>query len=215
MGQVAEFTFSEKDEYKTEATPAGEVSSVYFYDREDFEKAIIALAYKNEPRPIPASMGAIFLNGLVDHVAMKKIALVILSSGNYSAIPHDMVGLEPEAWREKSVAIRKYHELAHFIQRKLYPGNKDALRDELKADMVGLLYAFGTYDTNMAKLFLGIEGDTYREGGRLQNYLEITPETITDTKRIIDVLKSEADAWKGEDWFSLLMKIEEKYGKNL
>ena len=167
-----DFTYSDMDVYSIEATPAGEVEAMYFHERCDFENAIISLAYKLERRPIPSSMGAMFLSGLVDRVAMKKTAVVILSRGGYSAITAETVGLDQLAWYDMSLTIRKNHELAHFVQRKLFPQNKNALRDEIKADMVGIIAAYGYYDTNLARLFLGTEGDRYRDGGRLQNYAD-------------------------------------------
>lgn len=204
------FTFCDKDVYSVETTPAGEVEVLYFYRREDFENAVIALAYKLERRPIPASMGALFLSGLVDRVAMCKTSIVILSRGGYSAIPSSAVGLEEEEWLDKSFVIRRDHELAHFVQRKLFPENKDALRDEIKADMVGLISAFGEYKPDFAKLFLGTEGDSYREGGRLQNYVNETAninDLMLFTNQYIDTLT--LHTINRSDAFNCLIEIEE------
>ncbi len=86
------------------------------------------------------------------------------------------INLSDEEWIEKSITIRKFHELRHFEDRKLRPDDIDVLRDEILADRDGLISAFGNYDKNLAKLFLGIEGEEYREGGRLANYL---PDGVT------------------------------------
>lgn len=164
------FTYSDKDKMTVENTPAGKVEALYFYERQDFENAVIALAYRLESRPIPPSTGAMFLNGLVDYKEMCKKKIILLSRGGYSAIPASDVGMSDEEWFEKSLLIRKHHELAHFIQRSLFPENTNILKDEIKADMAGLIGAFGYYDSYLAHLFLGIEGDEYRKGGRLENY---------------------------------------------
>ena len=102
--------------------------------------------------------------------------LILLSGGPYSAISAENAshalgyGLNEDEWLSKSVTIRKYHELTHFISRKLYIDNKEAIRDEIVADAIGLISAFGKYNTNLAKLFLGIENEQYRPGGRLEIY---------------------------------------------
>lgn len=212
LQSVGLISLSPLDRYEVISSPAGPVECVCYYDRKDFENAIIALAYKLEPRPIPASMGAMFLSGLVDHVAMEKVSIILLSRGPYSAIPAKAVGLDEEEWLDRSYDIRRHHETAHFIQRKLFPENKHPLKDEVKADMVGLMKAFGRYDPSMARLFLGIEGDRYRPGGRLEIYEH---EGKTD-----DEFMQEANAYlnriaeyvsgRTEDAYTLLMELEEK-----
>ncbi|MBQ6575892.1 MAG: hypothetical protein IJL90_07295, partial [Lachnospiraceae bacterium] len=60
----------------------------------------------------------------------------------------------------------------------------DAIWDELVADAVGITAAFGKYDADLEKLFLGIEGNTYT-GGRLENYTDVDKAL---TVKICDVL---------------------------
>ena len=63
---------------------------------------------------------------------------------------------------------------------------------EVMADMIGLLFAFSQYDTHLAKVFLGIENDTYRVGGRLENYVA-NGQDISDVfmyaNRCVEVFK--------------------------
>ncbi len=102
--------------------------------------------------------------------------LIILSAGPYSAVSAQEAGktagcvFTEEEWCKLSIVIRKYHELTHFIARKRFPENMEAIRDEIIADAIGLTAAFGRYETGLAKLFLGLEENIYREGGRLQLY---------------------------------------------
>jgi len=207
-----ELTYSENDFFEKADTPAGNVDVMYFHERKDFENAVIALAYMLEKRPIPPSMGAMFLNGLVDRVNNVKVALVILSRGYYSAVKPEEVGLPEEEWLEKSFIIRKNHELAHFVQRKLFPENKDALKDEIKADMTGLIAAFGKYKPDMARLFLGTEGKEYRKGGRLENYVTKDDDLfllMKEANEYIDTVSSLSEGM--EDPFSCLIEIEKHF----
>ncbi len=132
--------------------------------------------------------------------------IILLSSGLYSAVPAKWVHMDEKDWQERSVTIRMYHELTHFICRKLFPEKKDALRDEIYADCIGLIAAFGRYNASLAKIFLGIENEiTCRAGGRLEHYVpECTEEVVRDTARLIQEAKARVDGnWRPDGWESL------------
>lgn len=237
----AELSFSMNigDRLETVATPAGEAEVLFLAERDDFEHAIRSLAYRCEPAELPASMGASAISGLINweklHSHMEEYlrnggtdedgefarftsdksnyldSLIVLSSGPYSAVSATDMGMEPEQWNAASVTIRKYHELAHFFSRRLYPENKEAVRDEILADLTGLLAAFGTYDAGAARRFLGIEGESYREGGRLQNYVENEDgaSAMGKADRIISELTLLINKIEKRDVFEVLGWIEE------
>ena len=110
-----------------------------------------------------------------------------------------------QEWAAKSATIRMYHELTHFICRKLYPEKKDEIRDEIYANCIGLTAAFGRYDPRLAKTFLGIEAETYRKGGRLEHYApECTEEDILTAGRWIrEAEERAAAAWQPGPWETL------------
>lgn len=192
------YSFSVEDELKVFPTPAGLAEVLFLKERADFEHCVCALAYRCEPKNIPASMGATTVSGLNDwgkicayraeyeqaggqhwHEEFKRFTadpanfrttLILVSNGYYSAVPPEAVGLSREEWLQKSLTIRTYHELTHFVCRSRYPADIDPIRDEVIADAIGLIAAFGIYDPQKAALFLGIENDVYRPGGRLENY---------------------------------------------
>lgn len=122
-----------------------------------------------------------------------KDSLIILSGGDYSAVctkdinkqlEKEEKSLSEEEWKQASIEIRKYHELTHFICQRLYPDHKSAIRDEIIADAIGIIAAFNSYKPKIAKLFLGLEGRTYREGGRLQNYyFDQEPKSVQKNAR--------------------------------
>lgn len=104
-------------------------------------------------------------------------AILILSRGPYSQVPAREVGLSSEEWLDKSHTIRLYHECTHFVCYRLHPGERDKIRDEVVADAVGLIAAFGYFDRKMAEHFLGIQDGRYI-GGRLENYTDQPQEII-------------------------------------
>ena len=184
-------------------TPTGQVRVVTLGNRQDFELALRSLmAAKDGPQiPIPESQGAAMLTvfnwpRIHAHLAQfpeeERAAafrhftavrenyvdmLVVLSRGSYSHVDAATVGETEEEWLGHSDTIRRYHELTHVICRRLYPGDVAPIRDELVADAVGLIAAYGRFDPETEKLFLGIRDGRYT-GGRLGNYTD-TPEALT------------------------------------
>lgn len=103
--------------------------------------------------------------------ALYQDRLVILSRGPYSGISAQAAGLPGEAWLDRSLVIRREHELTHYLTWRLYGLMRSHATDELVADFVGLVAAFGHYEEKLARRFLGLERfPQYRKGGRLENY---------------------------------------------
>ena len=217
---------------ETVATLAGNVEVILFLERKDFLHAYRALGYRCEPVAIPDSVGACIIDGVADWGKIRKhrkvyeaagyddwsqefrrftsvrenyrSMLILLSGGFYSAVSPETIGQTKEEWTCKSILIRKYHELCHFVCRKLWPEKKDALRDEVYADCIGLIAAFGNYDAMLARTFLGIEGEQYRKTGRLLHYAGDDPDAaytvardlIREASEKLNHLDLNSDIWQ-------------------
>ena len=210
-------------------TPAGQVRVVTLGNRQDFELALRSLmAAKDGPlTPIPASQGAAMLTvfnwpRIHAHLALypeeeraaefKRFTavrenyvdmLVLLSRGPYSHVDAAAVGETEAAWLEHSDTIRRYHELTHVICRSIYPGDIAPIRDELVADAVGLYAAYGCFDPETEKLFLGIRDGRY-VGGRLGNYTD-APESLTEAVcAALERIRAMMDKQAGTEPFRLI-----------
>lgn len=200
-------------------TPAGTVRVVTLGNRRDFElvvRGFMAAKYGPLDR-VPESQGAATLTTfnwarIKDHLsrfpeterqaeferftAVKENyvdTLVVLSRGPYSHVAADAVGLPEGEWLGYSDFIRRYHELTHVVCRRLYPGDVDAVRDELVADAVGLHAAFGRFDPELEELFLGVRDGQY-VGGRLENY---TDDPCGEAGRVVEMLDGIREAIDG------------------
>lgn len=182
------------------ATLAGRVPFLVAGERADFESLVRALSARNEPVPVPASMGACLVRGLPnwDRVRTYRAAweaanplldwdtgfsemlenkelyedrFILLSSGPYSGVGAGEAGFPADDWRRLSLAIRREHEATHYLTLRAAGTMRTNLLDELIADWAALESVLARYDERLALLFFGLENfPEYREGGRLQNY---------------------------------------------
>jgi len=96
---------------------------------------------------------------------------ILLSDGPYSAVPAADLGVEEGEWREISLVLRRDHECAHYLTRRLFGSMRNNLLDELIADYTGMVGATGRFRAGWFLRFMGLEDfPRYRSGGRLDLY---------------------------------------------
>ncbi len=191
--------------------------------RADFVALVCAFTERNEAVPVPESMGACFVKGLInwDRVAAYRAAweaangtagdedawreemgrlsaqkplyqdrFILLSRGPYSGLPAREAGLDEDAWLDRSLIIRREHELTHNFTWRLFGLMRSHATDEIVADFAGLVAAYGRYPDGLARRFLGIEAlPAIRPGGRLANYRGSPPlsdESFATAAEMVD-----------------------------
>jgi hypothetical protein len=193
-------------------SPAGCIGVLLAKARQDFVTLVQALLHKNEPAPVPDSLGAFMVSGynnwdrirsykqqwmanqgssgddfswMLEFEQLKKKKelyqdkFMILSSGPYSGVQAERLGLGQEAWLQTSLRLRLEHECTHYFTRRVFASMQKNLWDELLADYMGILAAQGAYNAKWFLLFLGLEDyPAYRSGGRFEKYL---PESLPDS----------------------------------
>lgn len=208
-------------------TPAGLVEALYLPDREIFERFAMALANRCEPEDIPRSTGAMMISGINNirkYLAGEsnyKDVILLISAGYYSNIPASKAGFDDDEWIDLSKKIRIFHESTHFIQRKLYPDHKEAIRDEVMADAIGIIGAVGHFDPVLLRIVLGIDEDTPSQEARIRNYVdekdvanscEYAKELIVKFDDFFkEYMEREHKSWQDVEPFELAVKIEECY----
>jgi hypothetical protein len=181
-------------------TPAGRVPVVLSEDRRDFEVLVQAITRRNEPEPVLASMGACMVSGynnwdrvaelrrayeaenpdeawstafreLVPRTDLYQDRFMLLSSGPYSAVPADAIGMDEAAWQAASIQLRLEHECTHYFTRQAFASMRKSLLDEIAADYMGMVEALGRFDAALFLRFMGLEDPAgARPGGRLEQY---------------------------------------------
>jgi hypothetical protein len=108
---------------------------------------------------------------LQPHRELYQDRFILLSDGPYSAVPAGDLGLAEEEWRDLSLVLRRDHECAHYLTRRIFGSMRNNLHDELIADYAGITAAIGHYRAAWFLRFLGLEEfPAYRDGGRLDLY---------------------------------------------
>lgn len=134
-----------------------------------------------------------FREAIVPRRELYQDRFVLLSSGPYSAVPASALGMDEDAWRAKSVAIRLDHECAHYFTRRVWGSMRNALHDELIADYHGVRSCEGRFRADWLLRFLGAEDPSgYREGGRLQNYRGTPPLSDGAFRVLVAMVRSAA-----------------------
>ena len=229
---LAHYRGDPADREEVMETPAGSVRVVTLGNRQDFELALRSLmAAKDGPlTPIPASQGAAMLTvfnwpRIHAHLArfpeeeraaaFKRFTavrenyvdmLVLLSRGPYSHVPAAAVGETENEWLDHSDTIRRFHELTHVICRRLCPGDVAPIRDEMVADAVGLIAAYGRFDPETEKRFLGIRDGRYT-GGRLGNYTDAPEELAAPVCAALERIRAAIENQTGTEPFRLIPEL--------
>jgi uncharacterized protein DUF7005 len=168
-------------------TAAGRVPVIVAGPREDFVSLVRALTCRNEPKPVPPSMGACIVAGynnwdrvvalgsnfvsLIDQKSLYQDRFIILSSGPYSGVSAADVGVPDGQWLETSFTIRLEHECAHYVTRQALGAMRNSILDEVIADYVGIVSATNGYRGDWFLRFLGLESPAVcRADGRIHTY---------------------------------------------
>ena len=168
-------------------TLAGRLPVLVAGERADFETLVRVFSARNEPVPVPPSMGACLVKGfnnwdrvarfrrtwdeehprgdwagdgfpaLLAEKALYEDRFMILSAGPYSGVPARDAGFMPDEWASLSVSIRRDHECTHYATLRAAGATRGTLLDEVVADYVGLVRTFGRFRADLARLFLGLE----------------------------------------------------------
>jgi hypothetical protein len=194
------------------ASPAGRIPVITCGSRVDFEHVVRAIVHRNEPAPVPASMGACLITGYVNWTRLHAVAdgqsastdavgasvrdsLIILSSGAYSAVSSEDMSMTEAAWIDTSLQLRRQHELAHYLCKRALGEMKNALLDELAADYSAITTVRGRFDGRWLRRFMGVEHfPRFRSGGRLSNYGASARRSAAESKELERLVVVASDA---------------------
>ncbi|MBO6204954.1 MAG: hypothetical protein J6O13_15645 [Selenomonas sp.] len=160
----------------------------------DFRAMEAVLNGRTQSRDLPLTVNAFTLETQAEPIYRQRVLL--LNRAPYSNIPAEDLNLSAEDWLERSRCLRLRHECSHYETLRLLGGMRNHALDEILADALGQLAAFGRFDADRQRLFFGLEKGQDSCNGRLSFYcqqvsLEERPKIYCAVDKILDSVACE------------------------
>ena len=129
---------------------------------QDFLYITRALAHRAEPVQLDPGVHAQAISGLIHWDLIRslgphhRVRVIVLHEAPYGSLPHRSLpfSMEERAWIKASTAWRLEHELTHLSTKLILGEMRLNLLDELIADAMGQLIAFGHFSAELFCLCL-------------------------------------------------------------
>ena len=149
-------------------TLGGRLPVISTGSHEDFRAMDALMSGLEEKRELPLTVNAFTIEAKAENIFHHR--LLLLNRAPYSNIPAEALGFSTEEWLERSQCLRLRHECAHYETLRLLGGMRNHALDEILADALGQIAAFGYFDADRQRLFFGLEKDRDTCTGRLSYY---------------------------------------------
>lgn len=161
---------------------------------EDFRAMDAILNGREKDRELPLTVNAFTFEARAERIFRHRVLL--LNRAPYSNIPAEILGLSTEEWMERSHRLRLAHECAHYETLRILGSMKNHAMDEILADTLGQIAAFGDFDPDRQRLFFGLEKGRDICTGRLTFYCRNVaaserPKVYQAVNRILDLVADE------------------------
>lgn len=149
-------------------TLGGRLPVIVTGNRNDFLNVEAILNGRSEAEDYPVTVNAFTLQARAEKIRDHRV--ILLGQAPYSNVPANLLGLDEEEWIARSCRLRLAHECAHYETLRLFGDMQNHALDEIIADAMGQLAAFGNFSAARQRLFFGLEQGTGRCTGRLSFY---------------------------------------------
>lgn len=154
---------------------------------EDFRAMEAILNGWKQSRELPVTVNAFTIEARAEPIYCHR--LLLLNRAPYSNIPAEVLGLATEDWLERSHRLRLRHECAHYETLRILGDMKNHAHDEILADALGQIAAFGRFDAERQRIFFGLERGKGIATGRLSFYCQkLLPKEREKVYRAVDTV---------------------------
>ena len=165
-------------------TLVGKLPTIFTENHDDFTALSSFLSNKSEIKKLPETVNAFTIPVKIRGIQHK---IILLNRAPYSNISAENLNLTADDWLEKSQKIRIRHESAHYETLRLFGGMKNHALDEILADSLGQIAAFGNFSANRQKIFFGLKNDECN--GRLNFYVQkVFPDERKKVFRAVEIV---------------------------
>ena len=187
-------------------TLAGRLPVIRTGAHEDFCNLAAMLNGVGTAVDYPPTINACMMQARHERIYHHRILL--MNDAPYSNVSAERLGLTSAEWLERSAALRLRHECAHYETLRLFGGMQNHALDEIVADTMGQIAAFGDFSAERQRIFFGLARGGGQCDGRLNFYTQRVfagerSEIYRLTDQRLDVLEPEirqAQAQKADDY---------------
>ncbi len=162
----------------------------------DFRNMEALLNARKKTQAFPPTVNAFTMQTRAKPIYHHRILL--LNYAPYSNIPAERMGLSGEEWLTRSHRLRLRHECAHYETLRIFDDMKNNALDEILADALGQIAAFGNFDAERQRIFFGLTKGKDVCTGRLSFYCQDLAEeervkVYRAVDRVLDLVAAEMD----------------------
>lgn len=173
---------------------------------EDFRAMEALMGNRQEKRELPVTVNAFTIEARAEKIFRHR--LLLLNRAPYSNIAAEELELDQNEWLERSYLLRRAHECAHYETLRLFGGMKNNALDEILADALGQIAAFGDFSAHRQRLFFGLSKGGENCTGRLSFYTkkvsaEEKGKVYKAVDKVLDMIEAEMNdmlASKADEW---------------
>lgn len=165
-------------------TLGGRLPVISTANHDDFCQ-MAALLTGSELKKYPLTVNAFTIPCRAEKIYRHRV--ILLNAAPYSNIAAEKIGLSVEDWLKKSYLIRLRHEAAHYETLRLLGGMKNHALDEILADCLGQIAAFGEFSAPRQRIFFGLAKGGVKCDGRLNFYCQkVLPTELPKIYHAVD-----------------------------
>ncbi len=174
----------------------GRLPAVATESHSDFRAMDALLNGRKKPQAYPPTVNAFTMQTRAKPIHRHRVLL--LNYAPYSNIPAEAMELSKEDWLTRSHELRLRHECAHYETLRIFGDMQNHALDEIMADALGQIAAFGNFDADRQRVFFGLAKGKDICTGRLSFYCrevaeEERPKVYRAVDRVLDTVAEELD----------------------
>ena len=179
------------------ATDGGRIPVIYTGCHDDFCSMDALVNGYSAIEELPLTVNALTIDARA--AGMQHHRVILLGNAPYSNIPASALRLDEDDWLRRSTTLRMAHECAHYETLRLFGGMVNHALDEIIADTIGQIAAFGSFSAQRQRLFFGLESGGETCTGRLTFYCKkVIPwerkEVYKAVDKALDIIETEVAA---------------------
>ncbi len=163
----------------------GRLPAIATQSHSDFRAMEALLNGREKLRAYPPTVNAFTMQTRAKQIYRHRVLL--LNYAPYSNIPAETMGISEADWLTRSHKLRMRHECAHYETLRIFGGMQNHALDEIMADALGQIAAFGNFDADRQRVFFGLTKGKDTCTGRLSFYCQdVAAEERTKVYRAVD-----------------------------